>query len=401
MNFANQKKTFLLMAAGCACLLAGCGSEKGIERDYSKYIDLAPYTGQTVSRYLPAVTDEDVQAYIEDDLLFNAEYNDVTDRAAQIGDIAVVDYTGTIDGQKFEGGSETDAQIELGSGDYIDGFEDEIVGMKIGEEKDFDVVFPTPYDGVLDGQTATFHATLTSLIEVTLPEYNDEYVSSVSEYSTTDEYEASIREELAQTNLDDANETACEELLSSVITNSVFKETPEDLRAACEEAQQAENEDLIEVFGFDDVSDLYGDDYSPEAELEEMVHERMVVYTIAAKEKIKVSDEEYKAALEEDMAYSDYSSPEEYESEMVSSPANYKYSILRGKVMEFLAQNNGYNDVSEDEYYADDADILELDGDASDLEEESTDAESAEAQSAQTEAESAAETETGEAEAES
>lgn len=401
MNFANQKKTFLLMAAGCACLLAGCGSEKGIERDYSKYTDLAPYTGQTVSRYLPAVTDEDVQAYIEDDLLFNAEYNDVTDRAAQTGDIAVVNYTGTIDGQKFEGGSETDAQIELGSGDYIDGFEDEIVGMKIGEEKDFDVVFPTPYDGVLDGQTATFHATLTSLIEVTLPEYNDEYVSSVSEYSTTDEYEASIREELAQTNLDDANETACEELLSSVIANSVFKETPEDLRAACEEAQQAENEDLKEIFGFDDISDLYGDGYSPEAELEEMIHERMVVYTIAAKEKIKVSDEEYKAALEEDMAYSDYSSPEEYESEMVSSPANYKYSILRGKVMEFLAQNNGYNDVSEDDYYADDADILELDGDTFDLEEESTDAESSEAQSAQTEAESAAETETGETEAES
>lgn len=346
----NKKTALLMLAAGCACLLAGCG-KKSLIRDYSKYMDLAPYTGQTIDRYTYEVTDEDVQSSIQDELSFSADYKEITGRAAKDGDLVIVDYDGTIDGEPFEGSSEEDAQIELGSDTYIGDFEDAIVGMKVGEEKDFDLTFPTPYDGELDGKTAKFHVALKSIVEVVLPEYNDEYVASISDYTTTAEYEAALKEELIESNTADADETACEEFLSSLIMNTTFQEAPDDLTEACQAALDAENASLVEAFGLNDISEIYGDDYDPQTELEEFVHERMVIYTVATREKLEVTDEEYKSALEEEMEYSDYLTLEEYESEMVSDPQEYRYTLLRDKVMDFFAANNTYNDITEEEYF--------------------------------------------------
>lgn len=351
----NKKSALLCLAAGSALLLAGCGGKKELMRDYSKYVTVAPYTGQTIDRYISEVTDEDVQSYVEDELSVNATYNEITDRAAEEGDLVTVDYTGTLDGEEFEGGSEEDAQLELGSGEYIDGFEEAFIGMKPGEEKEFDITFPTPYDGELDGKTATFKGTLKSITETVYPEYNDEYVSSFFDYSTVEEYEDAIRAELEETNAADADETAAEEFLATVVQGSTFKgDAPEDLRKACEEARDAENQELMDIFGLSDLSDLYGEDYSPEAELAELVNERLVIYTIAAREKLAISDAEYEATLKEEMADAGgYTSVEEYESEVIGDPDAYKYTLLRSKVLSFLMENNTINDIDADEYYAD------------------------------------------------
>ena len=172
----------------------------------------------------------------------------------------------------------------------------------------------------------------------------------------------------------DANETAGEEFLASIIQDSTFKEAPKDLREACEAARDAENQELMDVFGLSDLSELYGEDYSPEDELDEYVNERMVICTIAAKEKLSVTDEEYRAALEEEMATSDYLTVEEYESEMVPDPEEYKYSLLRSKVLSFLLENNTLNDIDADEYYADEEFLDEEDIDV-DVEEYDSEAE--------------------------
>ncbi len=371
MNRFQKGTLVFCLVAGCAGLLAGCGKKKDLARDYSDAVEVPPYKGQTIDRYVSEVTDADVQSYIEDELSFSAEYKDVTDRPAQNGDLAMVDYVGTIDGKEFEGGSDTDAQIELGAGEYIEGFEEAIVGMNVGEEKDADIVFPTPYDGTLDGKTAKFHFKLTSLVEVLTPEYNDAFVASISDYDTTDAYETAIREELETTYAQDADALACEEFLTSLVETAVYKSVPEDLSAACKEAQDAEHTQLQEIFGIDDLSDFYGEEYSPELELNQSINERLVVYTIAAKEKIAVTDEDYQDALAADLAYNDYDTVEEYESEEVTNPDNYKYDLLRDKVIAFLAENNTFHDISEEEYFEeadgellDDADIEVLDGDA-------------------------------------
>lgn len=358
----NKKIALILTVAGCTLLTFGCGKkDTGGVKDYSKYVELAPYTGQTIDRYVAEVTDEDVDLYVEEELSYGAEYNEINDRAAQDGDLVVIDYVGKIDGEEFEGGSEEDVQIELGADAYIDGFEDAIVGMNAGDEKSFDITFPTPYDGELDGKTATFTVTLHSIVEVVLPEYNDEYVASISDCSTVEEFEESLREELQQTYLEDAQTNANEEFLSTVIADSVFNGYPDELYEICKTAEESENQELMEEFGISDIAELYGEDYDEEADLEEAVHERMAICTIAAKEGIEVTDEEYKEVLEDEMQYSDYLDVDEYESAMVPDPDEYKYNILREKVLAFLGENNVYNDISEDEYYEDDElDISDL-----------------------------------------
>ncbi len=358
----NKKIALILTVAGCTLLTFGCGKkDTGSVKDYSKYVELAPYTGQTIDRYVAEVTDEDVDLYVEEELSYGAEYNEINDRAAQDGDLVVIDYVGKIDGEEFEGGSEEGVQIELGADAYIDGFEDAIVGMNAGDEKSFDITFPTPYDGELDGKTATFTVTLHSIVEVVLPEYNDEYVASISDCSTVEEFEESLREELQQTYLEDAQTNANEEFLSTVIADSVFNGYPDELYEICKTAEESENQELMEEFGISDIAELYGEDYDEEADLEEAVHERMAICTIAAKEGIEVTDEEYKEVLEDEMQYSDYLDVDEYESAMVPDPDEYKYNILREKVLAFLGENNVYNDISEDEYYEDDElDISDL-----------------------------------------
>ncbi len=355
-----KNRKLLFLAAGAVLLFAGCGKKDA--HDYSKYMELGAYTGLTVPRFVSEVTAEDIQAYIESDLLPGAQYNTVTDRAAQKDDIAVVDFEGTVNGESFEGGSGTDVEIELGAGYYLDDFEAQIIGMKPGEEKDFEVTFPENYDGIVDGQTASYHLKLDSIIEVVLPEYNDEYVASISDYATVADYEAGVRQQLEQEAEDSALANACEDVLYTIISDTTFNETPEDLSKACEEAIAAEDAQIVKDFGLSDIKELYGDDYDPSAYLEDRVRERMVVYTIAAKEKIELTDEEYQASLEENMEQEGYLSAEEYEASLADVDS-YKYQLLRQKVLDFLAENNTFEDTPLEEYFVTDPDeIQELGG---------------------------------------
>ena len=131
-----KKKTLILFLAATTALFTLNGwSFKKDENDFSKYVELGQYTGLEIERYVTTVTDEAVDEEIEYELYYNAEYEDITDRPAEEGDIAVIDFTGTIDGEEFEGGSDTDYELELGAGMFLEDFENEVIGMSLDETK--------------------------------------------------------------------------------------------------------------------------------------------------------------------------------------------------------------------------------------------------------------------------
>lgn len=142
------------------------------------------------------VDEKDVQREIENERIAHARYIE-EDKNAENGDFATIDFEGYVDGVKFEGGEAKDYRLELGSHSFIDGFEDQIVGMKNGEEKEINVTFPENYHAEnLKGKPAIFKVTLKKIEKKVLPEIDDKYVSDTTEYETLDEYKKSIKENL-------------------------------------------------------------------------------------------------------------------------------------------------------------------------------------------------------------
>lgn len=356
-----KKKFLLLTFAACITVLTvGCGSKKS--NDYSKYVTLGDYKGLTVDRVVTEITDEDVQTQIQDDLALSAEYNEISDRAAQEGDDVVFDLTTTVDGSEQADLSGEEFEIELGSETIVDGFDEQIIGMKTGDTKEFKLTFPTPYDGVVDGKEAVFTVTLKTLYEVSLPEYNDDYVAEItgSEYTTTAQYEAATKKSMEESAVTDAQSMACESALQLIIENSTFKDYPEELLESAKQTLESENQEFADAIGVD-VSELFGDDdYDLDEYAKDLVNEKIVVYAIADKEKLAVTDEEYENSLADTLLSSDYDSVEELKKEI--DEENYKYEMLYQKVLDFLGENCNFNDVSADEYYEEDEALFEDDG---------------------------------------
>ncbi len=168
-------------------------------------VELGQYKGIEIERVEYDVTDEDVEEHIEQAREQNARLISVEDRPVKEGDYVTIDYKGTIDGEEFEGGSAENASLEIGSNTFIPGFEEQIVDMNIGEEKDIKVTFPDDYH-VEDfkGKEAVFSIKLNDIKEKELPELDDEFAKDVSEFDTLDEYRADVSEklkELAQKNM--------------------------------------------------------------------------------------------------------------------------------------------------------------------------------------------------------
>mgnify|MGYP004536321967 FL=1 len=328
--------------------LAGCGKKD--ENPYSKYVTLGDYTGMTIDRIVTTISDDDVQNEIQNDLYADADFKEVTDRGAKEGDTVNIDYTGTINGKEFEGGSDTDYDLELGSGTFLDDFETGIIGMKAGETKDITVTFPDEYDGTLDGQTAVFSVTVNSISEVILPDYNDAYVKENYGFDTIADFEASVKEDLQSQYDEDATYTACADALSMAVDNATFDGYPEDMYNTAKEQMESENQAFAEQLGIE-WADLAGDDYDIEEDVLNNVHEELVVYAIAAKEKLEVTDDEFNTFVDDNWEMYEYDTKEDFLKD--NSEEDLRYSLLYQKVLDFLGENNTFNDIDEDEYYAD------------------------------------------------
>lgn len=156
-------------------------------------VTLGQYKGLEASKDSAEVTDDEVNAEIEGTRRRNARMLTVEDRAAEMGDTANINFDGFLDGERFDGGKADEYDLELGSNSFVPGFEEQIVGMKAGEEKDINITFPETYAEDLAGKDVVFKVKLNSLTTPELPELDDEFAKDVSEFDTLDEYKADVR----------------------------------------------------------------------------------------------------------------------------------------------------------------------------------------------------------------
>ena len=182
-------------------------------------VEISDYKGLEVKKTTKNVDDAAVDAEIEKVRNRNARSTSVEDRAAQNGDTAVIDFEGFLDGVAFEGGKGEKFPLELGSGSFIPGFEDQIVGKNIGEEFDVNVTFPEHYQAEnLAGKPAVFKCKLHELKGKELPDVDDEFVKDVSEFDTLDEYKADIKSKLEKAAADEASMNLDNALVDAVIS---------------------------------------------------------------------------------------------------------------------------------------------------------------------------------------
>ncbi|MBP3555202.1 MAG: trigger factor [Clostridia bacterium] len=190
-------------------------------------ITVSEYKGIAATRTAVEITDEAVDEEIERVRARNAREIEITDRAAAIDDEVVFDFDGYVDGKQFEGGKAEKYSLKLGSGQFIPGFEDQMVGKNIGENFDVVVTFPADYHAAeLANKEATFKCLIHEIKVSELPELDDEFVKDVSEFDTVDEYKADVKAKL-QADAEKAEDAKVDEQLMNVVCENIVGEIPE------------------------------------------------------------------------------------------------------------------------------------------------------------------------------
>ena len=182
-------------------------------------VTLGQYKGLEAERKDESVSDEDVDNELNSVRKRNARMIDIDDRAAEMGDTVDIDFDGYLDGERFDGGKAEGYSLELGSNSFVPGFEDQIVGMKIGEEKNIDITFPENYTPELAGKAVVFKIKLNGITTPELPELDDEFAKDVSEFDTLDEYKGSLRENLEKRKKDEAENDFRANVLKQAVNN--------------------------------------------------------------------------------------------------------------------------------------------------------------------------------------
>ena len=259
-------------------------------------VEISDYKGLEVKKTTKNVDDAAVNAEIEKVRNRNARSISVEDRAAQNGDTAVIDFEGFLDGVAFEGGKGEKFPLELGSGSFIPGFEDQIVGKNIGEEFDVNVTFPEHYQAEnLAGKPAVFKCKLHELKGKELPDVDDEFVKDVSEFDTLDEYKADIKSKLekaaadeASTNLDNALVDAVISKMTAEVPQVMYQRRIDDIVREWSARNRIRVEDYLKYTGA--TMDQFRANFTEVAKRQ--VDLRLALEKIAELENITVSDED-------------------------------------------------------------------------------------------------------------
>lgn len=184
-------------------------------------VKLGQYKGLEVEKVDAVVTDEEVAAELKKVQEKNGRTIDVTDRAAQLEDTVTISFDGSVDGVRFDGGQADSHELKLGSHTFIEGFEDQIVGHNIGDAFDVNVTFPEEYHAPeLSGKPAVFAVELKAISAMELPELNDDFAEDVSDFSTMEEYKASILDKLTAAKEERAKQAQGEKMLDLAIANT-------------------------------------------------------------------------------------------------------------------------------------------------------------------------------------
>ena len=343
------------------------------------YVTLGEYTGVEVSVDAPVVTDEYLDSYIDYVLQSNMVKTEVTDRPVEEGDIVNIDYEGKIDGVAFDGGTAQGYDLTIGSGAFIDSFEDGLIGAQSGETLDVNVTFPEDYPGEeVAGKDAVFTVTVNSISVESLPELTDEFVQGLDVgVNTVEEYRQYAYDLLMEEEQNTHDSNAEVAILEAVMANSELQDPPEDMTNRYYSRMIDNMTYYASMYGYDLETFLSIQGTSEDAIRESSVQagqEIITMQAIAEAEGLSVTDEELDAEIESNAGSLGYDDVEEYRASL--DVEGYREYMMSEKVLDFLLENAVVTDVEPE-------------------------TEAAEAETTETaETESAAETQTAEAETE-
>jgi len=268
-------------------------------------VSVKDYKGIKVEKEIKAVSDEDINAEIEQARARNSRVVDVEGRAVENGDIAVIDYEGFADGVAFEGGKGENYNLTIGSGSFIPGFEDQIIGHNAGDAFDVNVTFPTEYHAAeLAGKEAVFKVVLHAIKFNELPALDDEFAKDVSEFDTLDEYKADIKAKIEKRYEKDSENAVEAQLIDALINNleaeipaAMFESETENFVRDYDSRLRMQGLDLNTYFKYTGLTlETLREQFKPMAERQ--VKTRLALEKIVELEGITASEDEVKAEYE-------------------------------------------------------------------------------------------------------
>ena len=265
-------------------------------------VEIKDYAGIAVEKNVEPVSDEELDREINQVRERNSREIEVTDRAAEMGDTAVIDYEGFADGVAFEGGKGENFSLKLGSGQFIPGFEEKVVGHNVGEEFDIDVTFPEEYHAKeLAGKPVVFKIKLNALNKVELPELDDDFAKDVSEFDTFAEYKADLKAKIEKRHESKADAEVEDKLVEALIEKLVA-DIPEVMFVNETENQLRDYDNNLRMSGLDlntslkytgGTLDKLREEFRPRAE--KQVKARLALEKIAALENLEATEEDIEA----------------------------------------------------------------------------------------------------------
>ena len=309
-------------------------------------VTLGEYKGVEVKKEHTLVSDEDVNAEIEKERNKQAAEVSVEDRAVAEGDIVNLDYSGSVDGVKFAGGTAEAQTLKIGSHTFIPGFEEQMVGMNIGEEKDLEVTFPEEYHAEeLAGKKAVFHVKVNSITETQLPALDDDFAKDISEFDTLDEYKADVRAKLEAQAAEHDNNVFTNAVIEKVMANATVEipdamvERQIDSMVRNFEARLAQQglklADFIKYTGQDEKS--FRNQYREQAE--KSVRANLVLEAVENAENFEATEEEIDAEIVK-FAGQIGQDVENLKKNLTEGDREYfKADVIRDKAVKFLCDN--------------------------------------------------------------
>ena len=350
-----MKKQFLAAAAAVVLTisLAGCSSGNsaylsGIKA--SNYAEPCDYSSIPVEEAAPSVSDTYVEYMIQYQLNNSATNEEITDRDdVEDGDIVNIDYVGTKDGEEFSGGSGTGYDLTIGSGTFIDGFEEGLIGHKVGEVVDLNLTFPDDYQQEdLAGQDVVFKVTINKIQQKVVPELTDDWVASqnISGVSTVDEYRDYVYQQLMSQAQQTYDSDVQSKIAQYMVENSTFPQDPpqamidrltESMKTYYSKYAQQYNmelDDFLKTF-------MNADEDNPEQILTDnatdSAKELLVMKVIADKEDLNPSRTEFNTQLSNYAAQAGYSSVDDFKKS--EDAESVRESMMLQNVLDFLQKN--------------------------------------------------------------
>lgn len=349
----KKKIVGLFTVLAASALLAGCGDATDVPLNklkVDKYVTLGEYDSFDVSVDTIGVNDDELLQLVNSSYLpyVTAEHGGITDRAVAVGDTVIIDYEGKKDGVAFAGGTAQNASLAIGSGQFIDGFEDGLVGVMPGDTVDLDLTFPEGYDNdELAGQPVVFTVTVNCIqpVELSLEEMEDAVVESM-------EWDGvSTVEELRQTAYDylysDYEIEVENAIVDQLFERCAFKDIPDEILKPYRDtwtnfitsnaAYYNVTPDVYTTYFYGASSDKVINENA-----EKYMKQDLILQAIANREDLNVSDEELQSNLQEEADAAGYASVEEYVSP--NTTEDYRNDYMNTKVLEFLKGRTTINE---------------------------------------------------------